>query len=75
MSVVSPQVTHTMIGSLPIWTVTIGDQITQSRDYIDDLTAIGLGIMDPASAVKHVKIQDGSEIVFEGDIEVREARV
>ncbi len=75
MSVVSPQVTHTMIGSLPIWTVTIGDQITQSRDYIDVLTAIGLGIMDPASAVKHVKIQDGSEIVFEGDIEVREATV
>ncbi len=75
MSVVSPQLTHTIRGDLPIWTVTVGDRITQSRDYIDVLTAIGLGIMDPASAVKHVKIQDGSEIVFEGDIEVREATV
>ena len=63
----------TMIGDLPVWTVTVGDRITQSRDYIDVLTAIGLGAMDPASAVKHVKIQDGSEIVFEGYIEVREA--
>jgi len=62
-----------MIGDLPIWTVTVGDQITQSRDYIDVLTAIGLGAMDPASGTKSLIIQDGSDVVFKGEIEVREA--
>jgi co-chaperonin GroES (HSP10) len=61
-----------MIGHLDIWTVTVGDQITQSRDYMDVLTAIGQGAMDPKSETKYVEIQEGSDILFRGYITVKE---